>query len=152
MEAGRTQTKISEKAKQDYLNKLEQIRERQKMGLEVPEKLENEAERFYAKYKQTQPVRTYRDIKPSDVIKWNAKNLVPDIVSYGSNRTGDYLTEDPRTGKRIVRRLAGAGSRLVGPMINDIVDAYYDTKAGRTERERVEELLGDYSIDFGLGR
>ena len=152
MEAGKTQTKMYERAKQNYLNKLEQIREREKLGLDVPEKLESEADRFYARMQQSKPVRNYRDIKPSDVVKWNAKNLIPDAVSYGSNRAGDYLTEDPRTGKRIVRRLAGAGSRLVGPMINDVVDAYYDTKAGKTERDKVEELLGDYSVDFGLGR
>ena len=152
MEANKKQIDAYKRIKRDYLDKDLQIREREAMGQEVPQKLEDEAERLFARMQQSKPVRNYRNIKPSDVVKWNAKNLIPDAVSYTSNKAGDYVLEDPRTAKRFVRRIGGMSNRFVGPMISDIVDAYYDTKTGRTERERVEELLGDYSTDFGLGR
>lgn len=146
MKANKKQTDAYERIRRDYLDKDLQIREREAMGQEVPQKLEDEAERLFARMQQSKPVRNYRNIKPSDVVKWNAKNLIPDAVSYTSNKAGDYVLEDPRTAKRFVRRIGGMSNRFVGPMISDIVDAYYDTKTGRTEREKVEELLG-YGLD-----
>lgn len=60
-------------------------------------------------------------------------------IDFASNKAGDLLSEDPKQAKRVVR--AGARMPLVGPFAADLVDAYYASKEGKSEKEKIDEII-----------
>ena len=59
--------------------------------------------------------------------------------NFASNKFGDALSEDPKATKQLVQRAVRVpGLNLAGPLI----DAYYASKAGESEKKKLDRELG----------
>lgn len=89
-----------------------------------------------------EPLMLIKSPTMKEKAKYEAKNLIPDAVSFVSNKAGDAISEDPRMTKRVLRTATGPVNRLVGPFMNDWIDSYYEAKDKKAEKRKIEELLG----------
>ena len=75
------------------------------------------------------------------------KDLANDAASFVSNKTGDLLSEDPKRTKRLLRSAVGPGGVMAMPLINDVVDAYYESDEKNKEKKKIDDLI--YGLQGG---
>lgn len=72
----------------------------------------------------------------------NAKqNLKLDVESLISNKGGDLLSEDPKRTKRALRSAIGPGGFVAMPLINDLVESYYNQNKTKTFKQNADDLI-----------
>lgn len=76
-----------------------------------------------------------------------AKDLANDAPSFISNKAGDFFSEDPKRTKRLLRSAVGNGGFIAMPLINDVVDAYYDSENKNKEKKKIDDLI--YGLQGG---
>lgn len=75
------------------------------------------------------------------------KDLANDAAAFTSNKTGDLLSEDPKRTKRLLRSAVGPGGVMAMPLINDVVDAYYESDEKNKEKKKIDDLI--YGLQGG---
>ena len=73
----------------------------------------------------------------------------PGVGNFVSNRTGDYLSENPKNTKRMAKGLLGVARPVVGQQVNDLIDSWYINKDSETEREKLDKKTKDL-LGYGL--
>ena len=75
------------------------------------------------------------------------KDLANDAASFASNKAGDFFSEDPKRTKRLLRSAVGPGGFMAMPIINDVVDAYYEGEDKNKEKKKIDDLI--YGLQGG---
>lgn len=123
--------------------KNEAVRRQDKKQIAYADYLIKEQEKKLSDvWEYDEPLMLIKSPTVKEKAKYEAKNLIPDAVSFVSNKAGDAISEDPRMTKRVLRTATGPVNRFVGPFMNDWIDSYYEAKDKKAEKRKIEELLG----------